>query len=206
MSDAYVVAVDGLSAMRTLEDIPESVMRIAAMAVNKTTERTRTSSAKAMREQVNFPARYLSGKDGQLSITQYANQQLAEARITGRFRPTSLARFARGTPETTRRAGGVRVQVAPGAARFMRRAFLIRLRGATDVESGSNLTNIGLAIRLRADETPQNKKKMVQMKNGLWLLYGPSVDQVFRTVADDEAPGAAEYLEQEFLRLMELGR
>jgi len=199
MSETYVVAVDGLSALRSFEEIPANITRAAVMAVNKTVDRTRASSARAMRAQVNFPARYLSGNDSRLAVTQRASRENIAAMITGRFRPTSLARFAKGTPESTRKAGGVRVEVAPGFAKFMKRAFLIRLRAGAE-----DLSNIGLAIRLKPGESPQNKKKMVQMQNGLWLLYGPSIDQVFRTVADDEAPGAADFLEQEFSRLMEL--
>jgi len=202
MNEAYVVAVDGLSALRTLDEIPNDVKRAALQAINKTVTRTRASSARTMREQVNFPARYLSGQDGRLAITRKATQDNLEGEITGRFRATSLARFV--TSGTVGRRTGVRVEVAPGFAKFMRRAFLIRLRaGSGDVDTKSNL---GLAMRLKPGERPENKKKMVQMSNGLWLLYGPSVSQVFRTVADDEAPGAADYLEQEFLRLMELDR
>lgn len=201
MSDTYVVAVDGLSALRTLESIPVEVKRAALQAVNKTAARTRTSSAKSMRDQVNFPASYLSPSGGRLTITQYATQQLIEAEITGRFRPTSLARFV--TRGAVGSRNGVRVEVAPGFAKFMRRAFLIRLRaGTADLDTKSNL---GLAIRLRPGETINNKKNMVQMQGNLALLYGPSISQVFAGVANDEAPGAAEYLEQEFLRLMELG-
>lgn len=199
MTDAYVIAVDGLAATRTLDSIPREIAIAAYRAINKTADRTRARSARAMREQVNFPARYLSGKDGRLAVSKKARADDLEAVVTGRHRPTSLARFSTsGTPGQQ----GVRVQVAPGFARFMRRAFLIRLRaGDADLDTRSNL---GLAIRLRPGERPENKKKMVQMGNGLWILYGPAVSQVFRTVADDEAPGAAQYLEQEFSRLMEL--
>jgi len=201
-NDTYVVAVDGLSALRDLETIPNAVKRAALQAVNKTVTRTRTSSARAMREQVKFPARYLSGEDGRLAITKRATAESLEGSITGRFRPTSLARFV--TSGAVGRRTGVRIEVAPGFAKFMRRAFLIRLRaGTADLDTTSNL---GLAIRLKPGERIENKKKMIQMSGNLYLLYGPSVSQVFATVAEDEAPGAADYLEAEFLRLMELGR
>lgn len=200
MSDTYVVAVDGLSALRTLESIPNEVKRAALQAVNKATRDGRASSARAMREQVNFSARYLSGNDGRLAITKQATQNDLEAVITGRFRPTSLARFVTGG--TVGGRNGVRVQVAPGFAKYMRRAFLIRLRaGTADLDTKSNL---GLAIRLRPGENINNKKSIVRLQGNLALLYGPSVSQVFAGVANDEAPGIAEKLEQEFLRLMDL--
>jgi len=197
----YVVAVEGLSALRgSLAEIPADVKRAAYQAVNRTTDRTRTAASRRMREQVAFPARYLdSTSNGRLQVTGRANADNLEARITGRHRATSLARFV-----TNGRVGnhqGVRVAVQPGFARMMRSAFLIRLRaGSANLDTKSNM---GLAIRLKEGETIQNKKRVVQMGN-LHLLYGVSVDQVFRSVANDVAPDAADFLEQEFLRLLEV--
>lgn len=199
MNDSYVVAVEGISALRDIETLPADVKRAAMQAVNKTVQRGRTKAARRIREQVAFPARYLSGKDGRLAITKKATADDLEGVITGRHRPTSLARFT--TSGTVGGRNGVRVSVAPGFARMMRRAFLIRLRaGSANLDTKSNM---GLAIRLRPGETIKNKKRVVQMGN-LHLLYGPSIDQIFRSVADEEAPEMADFLETEFLRLMEL--
>jgi hypothetical protein len=193
----YVVAVDGLSALRDLETIPNEVKTAALRAVNRTVERARASSARRIREQVNFRARYLSGEDGRLAITKRATRDDLEGRITGRFRPTSLAEFV--SSGRVGGKGGVTLQVEPGVAKRSRRMFMIRLRaGATE------LGNVGLAIRLRQGERIENKRKMISMGNGLHLLYGPSVDQVFSTVAEDVSPEAAEFLEAEFIRLMGL--
>lgn len=199
-STDYVVAVDALTDLQgDLDQIPEKLKLAALRAVNRTVERTRTSSARSMRQQVNFPARYLSGRDGRLSITKQATADDLEGVITGRFRPTSLARFTRGGAPGR---AGVRVEVAPGFAKFMRRAFLMRLpAGAADLDTRSNL---GLALRLRPGEKVENKRRMVQLRGNLYLLYGPSVSQVFASVANDEAPGAAEFLETEFNRLLDV--
>lgn len=200
MSDAYVIAVDGLSVLRDLQTIPNEVKRAALQALNKTLSRTRTSSARVMREQVNFPARYLSGEDGRLAITKKATSGDLEGVITGRERPTSLARFL--ASGSVGGKNGVSVQVAPGMARRSKRMFLVRLRaGNADLDTKSNL---GLAIRLKPGERVEGKHKMVKFGKGLYLLFGPSVAQVFASVADDEAPGAAAFLETEFLRIMDL--
>jgi hypothetical protein len=47
---------------------------------------------------------------------------------------------------------------------------------------------------------------MVPLKKGsnVYLLYGPSVDQVFRTVAGEVAPDALNFLEDEFFRMINL--
>lgn len=203
MSDTYVVAVEGLSELRDLDNIPRAIEVAAVRAINKTTERTAAESRRRIRDQVAFPARYLTGRDStgqqRLGVTRKAKNGSLEAEITGRFRATSLARFATGS--STGR-GGVTVQVAPSFARFMKRAFLIKLRaGSADIETKFNM---GLAIRLRPGESIQNKRKLVQMKNGLSLLFGPSVDQVFRTVRGDVTPEALEYLENEFARLLQV--
>jgi hypothetical protein len=97
--------------------------------------------------------------------------------------------------------------VHPGRARFMKRAFLIKLRAGTD--SIETRFNQGLAIRLKPGETLQNKKNVVQLKNGLYVLYGPSVSQVFLDnegdgVAKDIEPSVLDELEDQFLRLLEV--
>lgn len=199
----YVVAVEGLSALRTLEDIPQAVKRAALQAVNRTADRTRTAAARKMRDQVAWRASYLSPGQGRFTVAEKATRDKLEARIQARQRATSLAHFSKGSVGSK---NGVSVEVAPGFARMMKRAFLIRLRaGNAPIDTRSNL---GLAIRLKPGERVLNKRQMVPLKKGsnVYLLYGPSVDQVFKTVAPDVAPDALDFLEAEFARLMELDR
>lgn len=204
MSDAYVVAVEGLSALHTLESLPKNVVTAALRALNSTADRSAAASRREVGKQVNFSARYLTGTDAsgnqRLGVSKRARGTNLEAVITGRARPTMLARFV--TSGTVGKAG-VRVEVAPGFAKLMKSAFLIRLPAGKggNVETNSNL---GLAIRLKPGETIQNKKQMIQLKNGLYLLFGPSVDQVFKDVAEAESIPAADFLETEFLRLIDL--
>lgn len=206
MSDTYVVAVEGLSGLHGLDTIPRAVQLAAIRAVNGTADYAAAQSRKRIREQIGFPASYLTGKDGagrqRLGVTKKARGSDLEAVITGRHRPTMLARFA--TSGTPGGKNGVRVEVAPGFAKFMRRAFLIRLpagRGGS-VETKSNM---GLAIRLKPGERIENKKKMVQIgKGGPYLLFGPSVDQIAATVFGEVSPETSEYLSTEFARLLEL--
>jgi hypothetical protein len=76
-------------------------------------------------------------------------------------------------------------------------AFLMRLRAGAGTADNYN---IGLAIRLAPGERIRNKRVMTQVGHNLYLLYGPSVDQVFRTVADDNAPEIATMVRDEFYR------
>lgn len=182
--------------------------RRAAMskAVNKITRDTRSTMAKKIRKAVNLPASYVSPSGGRLAVVQQASPGHLQGTIRARGRATSLARFASGA---TTKAGvsGVNVSVTPGSSRFLRRAFLIRLR------SGSQLTdtqsNLGLAIRLRPGEKMRNKTQSVRMKNGLYLLYGPSVYQMVMNadgsgLAKDMEPEILADLSAEIIRLLEL--
>ncbi len=202
--DNWAVMVEGLENLQDFDKIKRNVRLAAARAINKVTRDGRVEIAQDIRDQINFPASYVSPGQKRLYVSQEATAAKLEGKITARSRVTSLARFVQGTPQ---RGQGVRVEVKPGRSRYMRRAFLIRLRaGTADLDTKSNL---GLAIRLRSGERLQNKIVAKRMQNGLYLLYGPSVDQVFRSnsgegVASDIAPKLAEKLEREFKRLLEL--
>lgn len=198
----YAVVVEGLANLADIENLPDEIVRAARQTVNKTTERTRARSAKEIRKQVNFPASYLSGQNGRLAITKRAHGRNLEGEITGRHRPTSLARFAKGSPQSTRARKGTTVTVQPGSPKFMHQAFLIRLRaGAAGIDTQHNL---GLAIRLGPGESVRNKRVQVKKWRGLYLLYGPSIDQVFDDVAEEEVPFIEDFMESEFMRLMRL--
>lgn len=197
MSDTYVIVVEGLKKLADFNDLDEKILTAARRAVNKTTERTKTAAARQMRNEINFPARWLSGSDGKLRIAKRASGRDLEGVIKGRDRPTSLARFA-----ASGRAGqaGVSVNVTPGKSKFLKRAFLIKLR------AGSTLSetqfNMGLAVRTKS---PMRKSRGAKkIGKDLYLLYGPSVDQVFRGVAADQAPAALDFLDFEFMRQLDL--
>lgn len=202
--DNYIVVLEGLSATRALEDLPRNMILSAMRAVNKTADRASTASRRLVREQINFPAQYLTGTDSsgqpRLGVSRRATSDSLEAVVTGRHRPTSLARFATGSPSAGK--AGVSVQVAPGFARYMKRAFVIRLpAGAGNVETKGNM---GLAIRLKPGEVIHNKRVMARLKGNLYLLYGVSVDQAFASIREDVAPDAQDFLGAEFSRLLGL--
>lgn len=185
---------------------PQRIAKLRAMAINTTAKHARAVAARDIRDQVNLPARYVSEGDKRLYVAQYATETRGEAVVRAAGRPTSLARYAK-RPSTAQRGAGALVEVAPGRARLMKKAFFIRL------PQGSQMTetqfNLGLAIRLKPGEALMNKVQAVRMASGLYLLYGPSVDQVFRAndgggVASDRAPYLAQRLENEFLRLLDL--
>lgn len=201
------VFIEGLDELSNIPELDAQVRRAkAAQAINRTATHGRAKIADDIHDQVNFPAGYLKPSTGRLTVAQTANPNNLEARVRGRGAPTSLARFAVGNPKPGNRAG-VHVMVSPGKARFMRRAFVMKLRaGSGDIETKSNL---GLAMRLRPGETLTNKRFFRRVESNLYLLYGPSVDQIFRAgdgggVASDRADYLSDYMADEFARLIDL--
>jgi len=204
-----VIEAVGLSELKRFYDLaPKAATESARIAINQSAERVGLKLAqRAMVAQVNFPKGYFGevGRGGKPNFGmayRATNADLA-AGIAGRQEPTSLARFAterrsfvrgrhqRGTPVT--------VNVHPGRVReFKRNAFFLRLKN----------NNIGLGIRLKDGESLTNTRgaKLITSGplKGVALLYGPSVDQIFRTVAVDISPEVLDALTVEFLRQFEL--
>jgi len=204
---AYAVFAEGITNLQEFDALKDEIKLWAAQAINKTAESGRTRAARLIRSEVNFPASYVNPADRRLYVSKKAQRADREARIAARPRATSLARFVVGGQ--SKLTEGVQVMVHPGKARLMRRAFLIRLRsGKSEIDTKSNM---GLAVRLKPGEVLRNKTDVQKLDRNLYLLYGPSVAQVFRArddsgVASDMSPQVVKDMEREFLRLVELNR
>lgn len=198
MSSEFAVIVDGLDNLDDVANLPSMIIKKARAAISRTTQHARTVSSDQMRREVNFSARYLVGANGKLSMS--VDPEKLQGVISAKHRPTSLARFAKS--KTTGKSG-VSVEVTPGRAVKMPRAFLIKLpQGARKTET---IYNLGLAIRLKPDELSKFKKRYwASLGGGLYLLYGPSVSQVFEKVATQNQDYIATFLEREFTRLIDV--
>lgn len=184
-----IVATALKDAQRFFEQAPDIAEEAAVLAINETVEREGLTLIKRdMRDQVNFPSGYLEGD--RLKVTRRASARSLEAVIRGRDRPTSLARFAQGQTPANTRGRGVRISVKRGTGQVLRKAFLVNLKNG----------NIGLAVRLKPGDTLRNSDAAQQLADNVWLLYGPSVDQVFRGVANDRADDLTEMISQKFNR------
>jgi hypothetical protein len=189
------IVVTGLKdALSFFEEFPEIATTAAMLAVNDSADKSVPPIKRNMIKQINFPRNYLT--PSRLGVRRRATRGSLEAVISGRDRPTSLARFAPGaTPENSKNRP-IFLRVKPGNTQKMVRkdgrpsAFLLRLKNG----------NIGLAVRLRKGETLKNSDKAVNLGENLYLLYGPSVDQVLQDVAVEESPGIGDRLTNSFLR------
>lgn len=190
-----------VSAIKALDDFleaaPETTRQAASLAMNTVIPRSGMSRYKqAMKSQVAFPAGYLESDD-RFKVTRLSSPARLEAAIEARQRPTSLARFA-----TSGAVGqeGLAVKVSNGHTRRLKKAFLVRLRAGTALDNDN--FNLGLAVRLPGGSF-RNKKdqsRMVRLAKDVFLLYGPSVDQVFKSVAVTETPFVLDEIETEFYR------
>ena len=177
----------------------------ARLSINSTARFASRLASKQVRQQVAFARSYIGAageSTSKIRIKHFARTGDLSAVIATRDRPTSLARFTVGTPTFGRRTKGVRaprvrVKTSGGMAQ-LRRGFFVKLRrGAMFSEDHFN---VGLAVRLRKGESLQATQKASPLGGGAYLLYGPSVAQVFDTVRDDIAPEVADFAAFEFAR------
>ena len=204
-----LVEVTGLAQLeRDMQIAPAIATRAARIAINQTAERKGLKLAReAMLAQVAFPSGYLQevsrGGEKRFRLAYKATDTRLSAGIKATESPTPLARFSRDRKifvTKGQRRRPIRVEVQPGRAVELKdRAFFLNLRGG----------NTGLGIRLRPGETLTNTVGAKIITSGplagVALLYGPSVDQVFRTVAVDISPPILDALTIEYLRQFELG-
>lgn len=186
---------------KALEEYPEIAEKAAELAVISTSRYGFALAKKRILKQVNLKPSYV---DQNLFVEYGTIGGLKSAVIVGRARPTSLARFDANqlygpSKSGGRRKTGVSVKVK-NQRKVIGKGFLMNLKRGN--QQGGN---VGLAIRLPTGE--QIKEKYAQAKplyknqnTDVYLLYGPSVQQVFDDVAPEISPDLTAYLDREFTR------
>lgn len=193
--------------------MPEISARAASRAINRVANRDGMRLIQDMMYQdVNFPKGYLDGD--RIGVSRLATEQRPEAVIRARQRATSLARFAQGGVvgggqflsgggKAVNR--GVAVGVRNGGERVLRSAWLVRLRRGASLDEDNY--NVGLAVRVKEGDTIAGKNTLHKswlVPGKVALLYGPSVDQVFRSVADRASAPIAQLVAAEFYRQIDV--
>lgn len=186
--------------LRRFAHMPEVAEEAARIAVNDTAALARRTGKKEIQKQVALKSSYL---DENLKVTKFATNADLEATVSGRERPVSLARYALGAPRFGKQGGkSVKVKVAgDGSTKEIPSAFYIKLRSGKTLDADN--FNVGLAVRLKPGERIANKRRMVSFGGGLYLLYGPSVAQVFDDVAVEIEPVLSAHMVAEFVRQFE---
>lgn len=207
------IRLDGLIDLaRYVGSFDGAVDAAASKAVSTAGRFAFAESSREIRGQVNFTQDYIGGAasgGNRLKIQRGMRGKFPFISISARNRPTSLARFVVGSAKAGK---PIKVKVKRrGRTGYFDRAFEIRLRsGRTITEDGFNR---GIAMRLNKGETIRNKNvDAVPLDRGknknVYLLFGPSVAQVFNTVRRDVRPRIERKLVSEFTRqfVLELGR
>lgn len=170
------------------EKLPEIAEMAGALAINQVAARDGLVTIRTeMRKQINFPRGYLESR---MRVVQRATPKNLQAVIRARDRATSLARFAQGQNPNNTRGRRVSIEVKRGKSKLLKKGFLVNLKNG----------NIGLAVRLKPGEQLSESTAATKLGANLYLLYGPSVDQVFRGVANQTTPEILEQLSNQFLR------
>ena len=196
---SYRVNAAAITQARQVIKGTERAARVAQFrTVNRVTKKLRTEASKLIRDQVRLKKEYV---DRHLKITKTASLENPSSVITARYRPTRLMRFggkqlsrqarrAAGDPIRAiapgRKQAGVSVHVSrQGSRKKMRKAFLLPLNKGN-----------GFGVFVRTGEG----------RNSVEHLYGPSVNQVFRTSMKDLEPSVRRELQAEFKRQFAFAR
>lgn len=188
---------------------PQLASKAATLAINDVTRDTYAKARKQIISDVNLPASYVDGSDGRaprFRIAKFSKETDLSAVIVGRQRATSLARFDPRqlyvpAKKGGRKKAGVSVKVK-NQRKKIPQAFLINLKSGKSADG-----NVGLAIRLPAGERIRNKYIQARPLGGggrrtddVYLLYGPSVQQMFGRIAAQMTPDVSRRLNAEFRR------
>lgn len=196
------IGLDGEKAIASFAKFPKAAKEASRLSVISAARYAHSESAKEIFGQVNLLKGYISDR---LTLKYSGSGESLAASITGRFQPTSLSRFTLSEPK---KGKVVRVRVKRNGQAKRGKYFAVKLR------QGSELTdikfNVGLAIRVKPGQafTGSDGAKLLRSdKYGdTYLLYGPSINQIFRGVSQDLSKSIEEKLADEFERqLLRLG-
>jgi hypothetical protein len=182
-----------LDAVGYFQRLPGVADKAAQLAINTVAERGgMTLIRRSILDDIAFPKDYLTSD--RIGVSKKAKPGDLEAVIKARQRATSLARFASpGTPLGSRARIGVQVGVKRGNTTVLKNAWLTKLRNG----------NVGLAVRIKPGESFAGRSDPITswlVPGRVALLYGPSVDQVFREVSEKSAAPIGRMVNDEFLR------
>lgn len=174
--------------------LPELAARAASIAINDAAAEAVRLARKQIYREVAFPAGYLEGGD-RMTVSQPSTVRTLEAVVSGRDRPTSLARFIPEGTQVGRGGAPISITVEPGQPK-------ISISGNLRLMSFSG--NRLLILKLKPGQRPKKAWKprpIFGQGSGMWILYGPSVDQIFRAVSAGIAPAVQERAVEEFDRV-----
>lgn len=184
---------------------PEVAAEAAKLAVGDAAEWGRNLSKREMVSAVNLPADALAGR--RFRISQRPTTANPEAVISADNNPLGLSRFVVGPgkvgmpgPQTRTLRGGTTTQWPKGGDRGDY-AFLIKVGPGKKGSAPAVRAGFGLAIR--TTRPMENSREAFKIGKDLYLLFGPSVDQMFGQLMPQIVPRVEAKLQTEFARQYE---
>ncbi|RDD72905.1 hypothetical protein [Paracoccus versutus] len=194
MAVAYV-ALENVVDVAQLREVLENHGPVLLRAVNDAGRFAHNEARKRITDGgTNWPAGYINNKTLNFRpATSLMRGNTGSAVITARSRPSTLTRFNATVVNDDKRKG-VRVEVNRGRPKILWKAFMTNMGG-------------NALVMMREGDYRQlpNINAHKYAWNGLVSLYGPSVDQVFKTHRDGPdgiATMALDRLEDVFAELM----
>ncbi len=184
-----VVAGKGIDSLtRYIERLGDGANKAAVMAVNDTAEWARVRIKRQMQTEIQLGESAFANR--QFYVSRRANTADLQAILTASRQPYSLSRFKVGEPEFGPKAGPVKVRIKTGGStQTLKRAFYVRAPNGA----------VGVAVR---SKTPLDKSRGARRIKGtdVFVLFGPSPDQLMRRIAPASVPAVETYLNREFSR------
>lgn len=176
---------------------PEVAAEAAKLAVGDAAEWGRNLSKREMASAVNLPADALAGR--RFRISQRPTTANPEAVISADNNPLGLSRFV--VSQKARGAAHPKVRILVGGATKSfsdpdikgSYSFLIPTPGGAD----------GVGLALRTKEPLRNSQAARKIGRDLYLLSGPSVNQMFGQLMPTIVPRVEAKLQTEFARQYE---
>lgn len=158
--------------------------KAASMTLNDTARWARTRLKAQMQADIRLTESAFTGK--RLYVAEFANPGHLQATVRGDKQGYSLSRFSVDKPVRLARAPFLQIKRGGPSVQVKRGFFLPAPNGA-----------LGLAVRTNG---PLTKGKGRKISKNLYILFGPSPDQMMKRLVPELVPSVLRYADTEFTR------
>jgi hypothetical protein len=162
----------------------DNANRAASMTLNDTARLARARLKAQMQVEIRLTESAFTGK--RLYVAEYANPTRLQATVRGDKQGYSLSRFSVDKPVRLARSPLLQIKLGGESVRVDRGFFLPAPNGA-----------LGLAVRTKG---PLTKGKGRKVGKNLYILFGPSPDQMMKRLAPALVPSIQQHVRAEFNR------
>lgn len=183
--------IDGIQ--KYLEKYPAVAKQAALLAVSDTAQWARTYVKRTASLAVRLPPEVMSGG----KFTVKVDRKAMSATVSASKNVMGLSRFVTSERKAGAKYPSTKIKIGGGVKQWGHPgvkggdyAFLIPTPNGAD----------GVALALRTKTPPRNTRAARKIGRDLYLLYGPSLDQIFGRYMPTLVPRVETYLQAEFAR------